>query len=248
MRTLGFTGGFALLTLLIHVGCMADVPVKLVAMEFAGAVQSDKQGAFDYMLKDLSQQLDMPIEYQVFVPARGLQIFLNNQADCIIPSANYPPYFEGTAVIHSASFALSRFTAFTLEAPVIKEVSDLNKKIVGMIRDNKNWNYESHMTGANIKFVGVNDLSTLVKMLYLGRINVAIHERDDFLLQVSKLNFASPVYEKNTSLWSEQIVISCHNTASNRVFLDRLNPRIIAIVESQKMLIYYDKVIKNANL
>ena len=226
----------------IILNCTAAESAKLVAMEFTGAVQSDKHGAFDYMLQDIAQQLALPLEYEVFVPARGVQIFLNGQADCLVPSADYAPYFTGTPVIHSTSFATGSFTAFTVNTPVIKQISDLERKIVGMIRDNNHWNYASHMANANIKFVGVNDLATLVKMLYLGRIDAAVHDRGDFLLQASRLNFAAPNHDVNSPLWSEKIVITCHDNPANRDFLTRINPQISAILQSKKMNEYYSRV------
>lgn len=239
MSVLTLIGVFTSILLFSHFKCGAEEPVKFVAMEFTGVLQFDKQGALDFMLEDLFKQLAMPSDYEVFIPARGLQIFFNQQADCIVPSANYPPYFEETAVIHSKSFVTSFFTAFTLKEPLVRQKSDLNAKIVGMIRDNKSWDYSRHIAQGNTYLAGVNDLATLVKMLYLGRIDVAIHDRDDFLVQVKKLKFEMPQYDSKRPLWSEKIVITCHENAKNNAFLQRLNPILSTIVEAGMMGKYY---------
>jgi ABC-type amino acid transport substrate-binding protein len=245
VRIVTLGGFFSVFLFCMIFKCGAVDQVQLVAMEFAGSMQTDKQGAFNYMLQDIAEQLAMPLEYEVFVPARGLQIFLNKQADCIVPSANYDPYFTDTPVLHSISFAQSNYIAFTLAEPVINNSADLQDKAVGMIRDNKHWNYESRMAKANITFVGVSDLAALVNMLYLGRIDVAVHDHDDFLFQVSKMNLVRPKYAKNNPLWSENIVITCHDNAENQMFLNQLNPAIQAILHNKKIPEYYKRVAQN---
>lgn len=206
--------------------------ITFSALEFTGAVQQNRKGAFDYFARDLSSRLDVEFDYHVMSPARGARAFFENQKRCLIPSSLYLPYFEGYDVIHSTSFAEVRYLAFTQPGKtVIENKEQMKDKVIGVIRDENTWDFEKRFNIEGATYVKVAALASLVELLYRGRIDVAIHDHSDFVDYVRYSQKESPGFSLQQAMAVDKVVITCHNTPKNRQFMERLDKEITKIIK-----------------
>ncbi|WP_438863881.1 hypothetical protein [Neptunicella sp.] len=239
-------------TILIFLACSlpsrADdtAILNILGMEYTGSVQANQQGAFDMMLLDFMRQLELPFRYDIVNAARGYRLFTQKKADCLLPSVDYLPYFNNLNIINSSSFAMARHVAFTLQGEPITSPQQLQDKVVGIIRDDGTWDYKKRIPSDDIIWLGLNNLNTLAAMLEKGRIDVAIHDRDDYLAFIRQHNMRQPIYSGEHPMWQDNVVITCHNTPSNQAFIKQLEPLIDDVRQSQKLVKYYRKAIELA--
>lgn len=116
-----------------------------------------------------------------------------------------------------------------------------------MIRDDNAWDYRARLETEKLRFVGVKDLSTLANMLYKKRIDIVIHDKGDFLDYVKMAGLESPTYSEETPLWSDPIVLSCHDTPRNTEFVRQLDPLIEELNATGKLGYYYHKATTPVN-
>ena len=97
-------------------GQQANKPlfIHMSGLNFPGAIQFDRKGAFDLFIANLNKQASINMQYDVLLPARGARLFYQKKADCVMPAAFYPPYYEGYDVIASKGYAYVDYVAFTL--------------------------------------------------------------------------------------------------------------------------------------
>lgn len=214
--------------------------MNISALEFTGAIQQNLLGAFDLMMAELASASNIKQNYQVFSPARGAKMLFSHRSDCLIPSSLYPPYFKGLNVIHSESFAQVNYLAFTSpNQKTIHSKEQLKNKTIGIIRDEGTWDYVKRFDIKAAKYVQVSSLESLVEMLNHGRIDVAIHDHSDFLKMSEHLRLATPHYDSNAPMASDSVVITCHNNANNRAYLQAISPQLTKIINEGKMADYY---------
>lgn len=229
------------------ISCVASEPkseisVNIAALEFTGVIQKNLHGAFDYMMIDIANAAEVNQNYHVVSPARGARMLFTNKVDCLIPSSDYPPYFVGHDVIHSESFAQVYYIAFTLpENEVISNKEQLNGKVIGVIRDADTWNYEKRFNIDGVTYVKVSNLESLVEMLYHGRIDVAIHDFGDFTAMTKHLKRPQPNYDSNSPMAVDKLIITCHNNANNRAYLQAISPHLQEIIRTDKIHYYLKK-------
>ena len=205
----------------------------LVALELEGAIQQNKKGAFDYMLQDLAKRSKIAHQYQVMSTARGARYFFLRDANCIIPSTTYPGFFKGYNVIHSESFAKATYVAFTPpDSTVISDKKDMKGNLIGLLRDSATWNYKKRFAIDNVKYIRVSNLESLVHMLYKKRIDVVIHDHDDFTYLAKKLGYPAPLVNNNKPIAVDEIVITCHKSKLNQAYLKIINPHLKAIIKN----------------
>jgi len=207
--------------------------LSMVALEFSGAIQSNKKGAFDLMLKDLAKATGIPHEYEVMSAARGARKFFRKKAMCVIPSSLHPPYFENYQVIHSEVFATARYMAFAHnDSVLITNKAQMSGKLIGILRDAKVWNYKSRLALKNVNYIQVSNLKSLVNMLDKKRIDIAIHDRDEFITMAQYLNISPARVEKEFLLAIDKVVITCHDTPISRAYLKIISPELQKIITS----------------
>ena len=227
----------------INIAPPKKISVTIAALEFTGVVQQNLLGAFDLMMADLATTNQVIHHYQVFSPARGAKMLLSGRSDCLIPGSLYPPYYKSIDVIHSESFAKVTYLAFTLaNQETITTKAQLHGKVIGMIRDEGTWNYEKRFNITGATYIKVSSLESLVEMLNHRRIDVAIHDDADFLRMTKHLKFPKPNFNINTPMAIDKIVVSCHNNANNRAYLQAISPQLQQIISSGKMIEYYQQV------
>jgi len=216
-----------------------SISVDIAALEFTGVIQKNGKGLFDLMMKDLAEFSNVSQNYQIYSPARGARMLISGRSDCLIPGSLYPPYYKGMDVIHSESFASVRYLAFTTpEQKTITEKAQLSGKIVGILRDEDTWDYQQRFDLDNAKFVRVTTLEALVEMLYHQRIDVAIHDHSDFISMAEHLSKPKPNFEKNAPMAIDNIVISCHESKTNRAYLKAISPFLQDLIKNNKMKKY----------
>lgn len=223
---------------------VAEKPAKSIrfsALEFTGVVQQNGHGSFDYFAQDLSKESGVEFDYHVMSPARGAKAFFAGQKDCLIPSSAHPPYFEGLDVIHSEQFAQVLYLAFTLpDQPKITNKRQLKGKVIGVLRDESTWNYEKRFDINGATYVKVGSLESLVEMLYRKRVDVAIHDHQDFISVTEFFKHAPPNYSITNPMAVDNVVITCHNNRQNQTFIETINPIIVKFVE-RGLSYYYEK-------
>jgi len=220
----------------------ASISVDITALEFTGVIQQNGQGAFDLMMKDLAKSSNVNHNYQVYSPARGAKMLLSGRSDCLIPGSLYPPYYKNMSVIHSESFAKVRYLAFTLpkEKTITRKI-ELSGKVIGILRDEDIWDYELRFQIDNASYVKVSSLKSLVEMLYHQRIDVAIHDQGDFIGMTKHLKKAEPNYDITKPMAVDKIVISCHDNAKNRAYLQAISPFLKKVIKDKSMRKYYQQ-------
>jgi hypothetical protein len=221
--------------------------LRIIGMEFPPSVQKNKQGALDFMLTDFLADIDDIVVYEITNAARAYRMFTNMQAHCLMPSSAHQPYFGELEVTHSKSFTTANFTAFSSDGTLIETKQQLSNKIVGMIRDDNAWDYQERLDFNAIKFVGVRNLESLVKMLYKNRIDIAIHDKGDFLDYLRTTSLPLPTFSETNPMWSDKIVISCHKSQTNDDFINKVNPLIEALNNSGRLGYYYQKAVQLNN-
>ena len=142
-------------------------------------------------------------------------------------------------IIFSEFFAVVSHTAFTLNAPPIETRNDLEKKVVGMIRDFDTWNNAKRLNLKQSKLVRAATINTLVSMLYAGRIDVAIHDQHDFLRNAEHLGYPSPVFNQQSVIWRDNLGFVCHNSEKNKAFIKKINPSINHLQTNQTLTKLY---------
>ena len=223
---------YLLLLLPIAANAEKQQELVMVALEFEGAIQQNKKGAFDYMLQDLAKRSQIEHSYQVMSTARGARYFFLKDANCIIPSTTYPGYFKGYNVIHSESFAKAIYVAFTpAGSSVVNDKKDMKDKLIGVLRDSDTWNYEKRLAIEDAKYIKVSNLESLVNMLYKKRIDVAIHDNEDFTYLAERLGYPTPQANHEYPIAIDEVVITCHTSKLNQAYLNIINPHIKAIVK-----------------
>lgn len=216
--------------------------ISIAALEFTGIIQQNGLGAFDVMMKDLAKSSKVNHNYQIYSPARGAKMLFSGRSDCLIPGSIYPPYFKSMRVIHSESFAKVRYLAFTLpKEKAITSKVELSGKVIGIIRDEDTWDYEQRFQIDNAKYVRVSSLESLVEMLYHKRIDVAIHDAGDFVNMAKHLKKAEPNYDNNIPMAVDKIVISCHDNAKNRAYLQAISPFLQNLIKNNSMGKYFQQ-------
>ena len=220
----------------------ANITVDIAALEFTGVIQQNGRGAFDLMMKDLAKSSTVNHNYQVYSPARGAKMLFSGRSDCLIPGSLYPPYYKNMAVIHSESFTKVRYIAFTLpkEKAIISK-AELSGKVIGILRDEDTWNYEQRFQIKNAKYVKVSTLESLVEMLYHQRIDVAIHDQSDFITMAKHLKKAVPNYDITKPMAIDKIVISCHDNAKNRAYLQAISPFLQDMNKNKSIRKYFQQ-------
>lgn len=218
------------------------ISVDITALEFTGSIQKNGKGGFDLMMKDLAKFSKVNHNYQIYSPARGAKMLLSGRSDCLIPGIVYPPYYKNMKVIHSESFANVRYVAFTSpEQEVFTSKTELSGKTIGILRDEDTWNFDQRFQIKNATYVQVNNLESLVEMLYHQRIDAAIHDHGDFLSMIKHLNKTKPHYDINEPIAVDKVVISCHDNANNRAYLRAISPFLQDIIKNKTMGKYFQQ-------
>ncbi|WP_440876301.1 hypothetical protein [Thalassotalea sp. PLHSN55] len=219
---------------------LQPIEIKMSALEFTGVVQQNLNGAFDLFIKDVEKNTNVRHDYQVLSPARAAKKFFQHENQCLIPSSLTPQYFEGFDVIHSKSFAIVRYLAFTRPSQeTIKNKDQLAGKVIGVIRDSDTWNYEKRFNLSNVDYVKVSDLATLVELLYKKRVDVAIHDHVDFIAMTEHLAQDPPNYHYQAPMAIDKVVITCHNSEITRAYMKRVNLAIEQAIKNDDFKNYY---------
>ena len=151
------------------------------------------------------------------------------------------PFYNNYDVIFSGVYAVVTYQAFTLaDDVIITKKSQLENKVIGVIRDRSSWDFQKRFGMKGSKFVKVNDLKALVGMLNKKHIDVAIHGKG-FLRWNKKLGYPMPNYSPEHPLDVDKLTIVCHKNEANYRYIETINPHIREIVDSGKTKLYRKK-------
>lgn len=217
--------------------------IHMSALNFSGAIHFNRQGLFDLLVEHLNQQVDIDMEYEVLLPARGARLFYQKEADCVIPGTLLDSYYEGFDVISTLGFSQVDYVAFTL-APneTITELSQLSGKVIGIVRGEGKWDMKKRLNVADAKYIELVDTNSMVGMLVKGRIDVIVHDSEGVINILEKFSLDNISYDINSPIFVDKLGIVCHKNKRTIEYIQRVNPEIERLNSSTQLSSFYEKV------
>lgn len=211
----------------------------LVGLEFDGTSAIDKSGPLDKYVADIQQQLPDKFEYEVFNAPRGVKLFFEKKRDCLIPASDYLPYYQNLNIHFSNPFAVVSYTAFSYTETPFTNKDDLQGKVIGIIRGFDSWDIQARLNLVNTQFVRVTTLNALVKLLEARRVDVVLHDNQDFVAALQRENIALPNFNEQAPIFRDSLTIACHATKENSQLIKSINPIIVKLAKAKTLPTYY---------
>lgn len=217
--------------------------IHMSALNFPGVIHFNRKGAFDMLVEHLNQEVDIDMEYDVLLPARGARLFYQKEVDCVIPGTLLDSYYEGFDVVSTLDFSQVEYVAFTLVPnEKVTELSQLNGKIIGIVRGEGKWDMKQRLNAINAEFIELVDIKSMVGMLVKGRIDAIVHDSTGIIKVLDKFALDNVLYDINSPILVDKLGIVCHKNKRTIEYIQRINPEIKRFNLSSQLNSFYEKV------
>lgn len=209
----------------------ADLPkkVKISVYRIEGLLEYKQHKLpFNQILNVLSQRISTKIDYQFYYPLRAVELFDNNETDCLFPGSILV-YDLKSPPVETTPIQTAKAYFIGLENYRAADLLDVSQPalIIGYRRGNTYGGNITKLAHHNLR--ALNSGANIRELLARKRIDVFLGYMPDSLALINAIPEKPLTYHQESLFYSQNDSFLCHDTPELQPFVKQLN------IEIQKM-------------